>query len=263
MKMNALLAKIEVTQASFNKMIAEYGLFFARNRGAFKGIKKTFTPRDGYMEDARYMGNTQVVTTVDEKLQWFEQNAAPFLGQLFQIEATNSLGAKTVELVVEGISFGKLTALDLMRLKTLLTKKEWETMYSEIPVREDDEVWIPTTNAEYTGREICETALVEGITRTTESEEVILKDPNLDPTKLPANYNAKVTTKKKTVETGNYSMQKFTGEWTHRQRAELLRRRSQILVAVIEALKVVNDTEVVEPNLNVCKFLNFLHYGKK
>lgn len=33
-----------------------------------------------------------------------------------------------------------------------------------------------------------------------DSEEVILKDPNLDPAKLPANYNAKVTVKKKTVE---------------------------------------------------------------
>lgn len=51
----------------------------------------------------------------------------------------------------------------------------------------------------------------KGITRTTESEEVILKDPNLDPAKLPANYNAKVTVKKKTVETGDYTLQKFTG----------------------------------------------------
>ena len=77
-------------------------------------------------------------------------------------------------------------------------------MYANIPVRSDSEVWLEGTDAEYQGRE---TEMLKGITRTTESEEVILKDPNLD----PANYNAKVTVKKKTVETGDYTLQKFTG----------------------------------------------------
>lgn len=117
---------------------------------------------------------------------------------LFSVEATNSAGAPRVELIVDGVSFGKLTALDLMRLKTILTSKQLEDMYANIPVRSDS--------------------------------EVILKDPNLD----PANYNAKVTVKKKTVETGDYTLQKFTGAWTQRQRAELLQRRSKILAAVIE-----------------------------
>ena len=101
-----------------------------------------------------------------------------------------------------------------------------------------------------------------GVTRTTESEEVILKDPNLDPAKLPANYNAKVTVKKRIVETGDYTLQRFTGAWTQRQRAELLRRRSQLLAAVIEALKEVNDVESEEPNLNVRGLISFLHYGE-
>lgn len=103
-------------------------------------------------------------------------------------------------------------------------------MYANIPVRSDSEVWLEGTDAEYQGRDVYETEMLKGITRTTESEEVILKDPNLD----PANYNAKVTVKKKTVETGDYTLQKFTGAWTQRQRAELLQRRSKILAAVIE-----------------------------
>lgn len=68
-------------------------------------------------------------------------------------------------------------------------------------MRSDSEVWLEGTDEEYKGRDIHETEMLKGITRTTESEEVILKDPNLDPAKLPANYNAKVTVKKKTVET--------------------------------------------------------------
>ena len=149
-----------------------------------------------------------------------------------------------------------------MRLKTILTSKQLEDMYANIPVRSDSEVWLEGTDAEYQGRDVYETEMLKGITRTTESEEVILKDPNLDPAKLPANYNAKVTVKKKTVETGDYTLQKFTGAWTQRQRAELLQRRSKILAAVIEALKVVNDNEAQSPNLSVGKLINFLHHGK-
>lgn len=262
MKMNTLLAKVEHSAASFNRMIGDYYAFFNKKQGMFEGIKKTFKPRDGYLEDARYMGNVKVATTVDEKLDWFEENAIPHLKDVFSIESTNSKGANKVELKVGDISFGFLSALDLMRLKTLLTKKEWEQMYENIPVRSDSEVWEACTDSEYAGREVYQTPMIAGVTRTTESEEVILKDPNLDPSKLPANYNAKVSIKKRTVETGDYTLQKFTGEWTQRQRAELLRRRSQLLAAVTEALKEVNDVDTEKPNLNVDALISFLHKGE-
>lgn len=260
--MNTLLAKVEHGSSRFSKMIGDYLAFFKGKQGAFAGIKKTHVPREGYTEDKSCIANTKVITTVGEKLEWFEQQSIPFLKELFAVEATNSKGANTVELVVDGISFGHLTALDLMRLKTLLTKKEWVEMYENIPVRSDAEVWEPCTDSEYEGREIFQTPMLKGVTRTTESEEVILKDPNINPDKLPANYNARTTIKKKVVETGDYTLQNFTGGWTQRQKAELLRRRSQLLAAVVEALKEVNDTVSEKPNLNVETLVNFLHHGK-
>ena len=123
-KLNTLLAKVEHGTSTFNRMIGDYAVFFKNKQGMFEGIKKTFKPRDGYAEDARYMGTTKVATTVEEKLTWFEQNAIPYLKDLFSVEATNSAGAPRVELIVDGVSFGKLTALDLMRLKTILTSKQ-------------------------------------------------------------------------------------------------------------------------------------------
>lgn len=260
--MNTLLAKVEHGSSRFSKMIGDYLAFFKGKQGAFAGIKKTHVPREGYTEDKSCIANTKVITTVGEKLEWFEQQSIPFLKELFAVEATNSKGANTVELVVDGISFGHLTALDLMRLKTLLTKKEWVEMYENIPVRSDAEVWEPCTDSEYEGREIFQTPMLKGVTRTTESEEVILKDPNINPDKLPANYNARTTIKKKVVETGDYTLQNFTGGWTQRQKAELLRRRSQLLAAVVEALKEVNDTVSEKPNLNVETLVNFIHHGK-
>lgn len=262
MKMNTLLAKVEHSTSSFNKMIGDYYVFFNKKQGAFEGIKKTFKPREGYLEDPSKMGTTKVVTTVGEKLDWFEENAIPHLKDLFSIEATNSKGANKVELKVGDTSFGFLTALELMRLKTLLTKEEWKQMYENIPVRSDSEVWETCDDQEYKGREIFQTPMQVGVSRTTESEEIILKDPNIDPAHLPANYRAPITTKKRTVETGDYTLQKFTGAWTQRQKAEILRRRSQLLAAVTEALKVVNDVETEKPNLKVDTLINFLHKGE-
>lgn len=69
---NTLLAKVDHGTSMFNRMIGDYSGFFKNKQGMFEGIKKTFKPRDGYAEDARYMGTTKVATTVEEKLNWLE-----------------------------------------------------------------------------------------------------------------------------------------------------------------------------------------------
>lgn len=261
LKMNTLLAKTEHSASSFAQMLANYNNFFKSKQGAFRGEKKTFVPRDGYFDDPSKMGTTTVVTTVNEKMDWFNDQFKNYLNEVFSIESTNSAGAKRVELKVGNQSFGMLTALDLMRLKNILTSKDIISVFENIPVRSDATVWSKSDNPEYAGRDVYETEIMRGVTRTTEKDEVILKDPNIDPLHLPANYNARTTVKSKTVETGDYTMQQFTGEWTQRQKAELLRRRSELLAAVITALKEVNDVESMNSNLDVDSFINYLYKG--
>lgn len=260
-KMNTMLAKVEHSSASIARLFVDYASFFKNKQGMFRGYKKTFVPRDGYFEDPSKMGTVKVATTVSEKMDWFNTQFKNWLNEVFSVEATNSGDAARVELKVGDTSFGHLSALELMRLKSILTNKDLESVFTNIPVRSDSEVWRPTTDAEYAGREVFETEIVKGVTRTTEKEEIILKDPNLDPAHLPANYQAKTTVKSKTVETGDYTSQNFTGEWTQRERAELLRRRSDLLAAVIEALKKVNEVDAKEPNLNVDTFADFIYKG--
>lgn len=263
MKVNTRLAKLKHEKAQHSQRVSDYITFFSKKQGSFKGIKKTFVPRDGFEIDPNYTTNVGVVTTVDEKFDWFNDAFSPFLKDLLAIEATNSSGATTIPLVVDGVKFGDLTAAELMRLKGLLADdKNLDTMYRSIPVREDNVIWNPTTNDEYSGRKIFETDVIKGQTRTGENEEIILKDPNVDPQHLPANYQAKTTIKRRQVVTGDYTVQNFTGEWTHRQRAELLNRKSKLLGAVIEALKDINDIESVETGLDVDKFIGYLTYGR-
>ena len=66
-------------------------------------------------------------------------------------------------------------------------------MYDNIPVRSDAFVWTPCKDEEYAGREIYESPMIQSTERTTTIEEVILKDPNIDPQHLPANYRGTVS----------------------------------------------------------------------
>lgn len=258
-KMNTLLASVEQSAARCTKMLRDYVSFFKNNQGDFIGAKKTYTAKEGYLDDPSKRGYKRVVTTVDEKLDWLQGELEKHLLDLFTVERTNSLGAATTPLIVEGHNLGNLTALELMRLKSFLTREEFDHIYNTIPVRSDAEDWNRTTNPDYEGRNVWETPMVSGVAKTTEKEEIILKDPNLNPDKLPANYVAKTTIKSKTVEIGDYTMQGFSGQWNHRQRAELLRRRSVLLKAVIEALKVVNDVEATESDLKIHDLLAYIH----
>lgn len=149
-----------------------------------------------------------------------------------------------------------------MRLKGILTDKSLDKMYASIPVREDNKVWSPSDNGEYEGREIFQDPLVSGQTRTSENEEIILKDPNVDPQHLPSNYRAQTTTKRHTVITGDYTIQNYTGEWTHQRRAELLRRKSAIIEAINLAITELNGIECKPTNLDVDGIVDFLTYGK-
>lgn len=261
MKMNTLLAKADHSAAAFSREMADQASTFKVGR-AFRGEKKTFEPRAGYFEDPTKIGNMKVASTVTENLEAFGKAMKTYLKDTFEIESTNSAGANRVELVVNGISFGKLTALELMRLKSILSQKDLDAVYQNIPIRSESEVWSENTDPEYAGREIYQTEMTKGVTRTTENEEVILKDPNLDPAHLPSNYSAKVTVKRKTVETGDYTQQRFSGEWTFRQRTELIRRKAAVLEAVIKALKEVNDTEVKEASLDVNKLVDYIDFGR-
>ena len=262
MKMNTLLAKVEHTSASVGAMIKDYASFFKTKQGAFRGEKNTYSAVNGYDERPERNTRTGVQTTVQEKLDWFEERYIPYLKELFSIEATNSGDAYRVELTVDGISFGKLSAIELMRLRNILVGREINTMYENIPVRSDAKIYEPCTDSQYDGREIYQTPILKSDERTTEKEEIILKDPNLDPQHLPANYRAQTTVKSKTVKVAETTHQEFTGEWTQRKRAELLRRRSNLLNAITVALKEVNEIEAKEANLDVDALMSYIHYGK-
>lgn len=260
-KLNVLLALREKLANRYAQMVGDYTSFFKNKQGAFEGALKTHTPLEGYSIDPTKVANVRVITTVNEKLDWFIKEALEYYNTALAIEASNGQDAPTVSLEFEGKTYGPFPATVLLRLRGLIENDKFAIMLSSIPVREETRVWLPVDSDEdYMKRgNIFQTERQEGETRTTETHQEILKDPNVDPQHLPSNYRAVTTDVKKTVKTGDYTAQFYTGEWTHQQRANLLRRRSALIDAINIALQKVNDREAKE--CDVTELFKHLIYG--
>ena len=258
-KLNIALAKTDALSHSFLNMLNDFTRFFHKSQGAFIGEKRTYQPKPDTIDEPNKRGNVLVQTTVNEKLDWFINNAADYIKSLFDQEKTNSSGNATAELVVGGKSWGIFTSLELLRLKSIVSNATLTQMLSFIPVRSDSEEWDPTDDDMYGDRKIMETPLVKGVNITTTKEDYILKDPNVS--KDSPNYNAVVAQRTTTMELGDYTYQRFSGQWSQRERANTLARKNELLVAVIAALKVCNEAEIVESTLTANQIFGYI-FGK-
>lgn len=259
MKLNVLLAKVESSTPVFRKLISDYKKYFDDKQSAFRGIKKTYTPREGTKDEESKRGVVKVITTVDEKLQYLEETTKDHIKNVMNVEATNASGTAKVALIVDDVNFGVLSTLELMKLKSILEKEGLEAMYAAIPVRSDAEIWDPTTNEEYKDRAIWETPLLSGAAKSIEKEEYILEDPNLKNMTDSSRYTPQRAVRSTVIELGDYTVQNFSGEETHRYRATILARRSKLLEAVNAALKEANDAQVVISEFDVTKLFTYLH----
>jgi len=261
-KLNVLLAITDHLAGQFKNLVDDYNKFFRQHQGAFKGERKTYTPNPDTVDDPTARGIRLIQTTVDEKITYLEENTGEYINALFSQEATNASGAAKAELKVDGRSFGTFSSLELLRLKSLVEGGSFKSVYENIPVRNDDELWTKADDQAYSGRTgVYASTLIEGSKKTTVKDSYILDDPNIG--KLEGGkYTPQVASKDTTVELGKFTHQKFSGEWSHRQRAELLSRKDKFLTAVVEALKLANEAETVESDMTSTKLFNYLHRGE-
>lgn len=260
-KLNVLLAKTDALAPSFKKNILEYKSFFKDKQSTFRGEKKTYDPKPETIDVPTERGNVLVTTTVQEKLDWFVDNSKDYIDALFSQEATNASGLVKAPLIVDSINFGTFSSLELLRLKGLLENGDMEQMYATIPVRSDAELWATTTNEMYNGREVFESPQNTGQKKSGVKETYILQDPNLKNLKDDSKYTPQTAVRDITMILGDFTQQKFTGEWSQKQRAEVLQRRTKLLTAVIEALKMSNEAEIVPSEMTSSKLFGYLHTG--
>ncbi len=260
LKLNVLLAITDALRLKYKNMVNDFTKFFSKSQGSFIGGRNTYVAREDAVDDPSKRGYQQVVTTVAEKFQYFIKESEEFVNALFSQEKTNANGTALAKLVVNDVIWGTYTSLELLRLKSLLESSDLgnlTSMLDNIPVRPDSQIWNLATAEEYSGRAIWETELITGVSRTTVKEEYILHDPNMAAGKV-SNYSPQVAVKTITLEIGDYSSQHFSGQWSHRERAGALKRKNDLLIAVIQALKECNDCEVIKSDLTAEKIFGYI-----
>jgi hypothetical protein len=262
MKLNLLLAKTDSLQKQFVNLVKDYVKFFSDKQGSFKGIKKTYTPAPDTVDDPKLRETRLVVTTVEEKLSYLEETTSEYIDAVFSQEATNASGNSKAILLVDDISFGEYSSLELMRLKNILENTDLNSLYNKIPVREDSKNWSATTEPEYEGRDVYEDEKMTGENKTTEKESYILTDPNLKNLSDGSKYQPQIAQKNTTRVLGTFTQQNFTGEYSHVKRAHILKRRNTLLTAVNVALKQANECEVVKSQMTAKRLFSYLHDAK-
>lgn len=260
MKLNQLLAKAEHTAKQFKALLDEYIVTFKNKQTIFQGLKQEYIAGPDQEDMPTMRGHKMVQSTVTEYLQWFEETTADFINDRFAIEATNAKGI-LADLVVEGKAFGFYSSVELMRLNDFLNTGELLKMYQTLPVRSDTSSWKLSEDPEYKNKGIWETEMREALNKTTIKSSRILLDPNLSNLKGNQSYSPMVVPDDKSVVLGTASKQEFSGELSHRERAEILRRLTILKAAVKDALVRANEAPVVASELTSKKLFGYLHRG--
>lgn len=243
-KLSVLLGLREKLEKDHANMLTDMVQKFTKNQGKFMGFKHTFTPLEGFADDPEKRKFQNVSSTVKEQLDWFKEHSKDYLTTTLSIEKTNA-GLVQAELVVDGDNWGLYTTLELLRLKGILDSK-LKLMFQEIPIRPETQIWEKSTKPEFAGREIWETRMEEGNTKTTVKDTIIVNDPHIKdaPNRPPVTRETSVQ-----VNTGHYTTQNFTGAITNRERAELEVRYNNLYKAVIAALEAANNVTVQPSDL--------------
>ena len=205
-KLNLLLALTDKLRVDYKNLVIDYTKFFSKSTGSFLGEKRTYTPKDGTIDEPTKRGVKKVTTTVNEKLDWFIETSTDFITKLFSQEKTNAMGLAKANLIVDGVNWGEYTSLELLRLKSLLESTDLgklQEFIENIPVFSDTEVWYKSGNEEYRDRQVFETELIAGVSKTTVKTEYILEDPNIGKLKDNTNYNPVKSVRNDVMELGD------------------------------------------------------------
>lgn len=242
-KQSVLLGLREKLEKSFQLMLDDMTSKFKNKQGLFMGERKTYTAIEGFADEPTKRSYTNVASTVKEQLEWFKKHTADYLKTTLSIEKTNATGLKA-ELIVAGTSWGEYSTLELLRMKSVLDSK-LRQMIDELPIRQETQIWKPTTDANYAGREVYESPIDGGFSKTTLKETIIVLDPHADkPGRQPVSANID-----RQVNVGEYTIQNFSGAITNLERANLKVRYNELYTAVIEALEKANNADSVESDL--------------
>lgn len=251
-KQSVLLGLREKLEKTFSGMLDDFIGKFKNKQGIFQGWNKTYEALDGYADEPTKRSFQKVSGTVKEQLDWFKQYTVDYFTTVLSIEKTNSTGIKS-ELVVNGNSWGEYSVLELLRLKSIMDGK-LKVIIGELPIRDEKVIWNKTKKDYYGSRDVWETPVADGFIKTTLKRTEIVNDQHIKDAPNRPPVAVQIETQ---VNIGRFTEQRFSGEITMLERAEILAKYDQLYIGIIEALENANSIESVESDLGK-KFIEYI-----
>ena len=251
-KQSVLLGLREKLEKTFGSMLDDFISKFKNKQGIFQGWNKTYDAIEGFADDPTKRSFQKVSGTVSEELAWFKHYTKDYFNTVLSIEKTNSTGIKS-DLVVDGKSWGEYSVLELLRLKSIMDGK-LKLIIAEIPIRDEKVIWNKTAKDYYGDRNVWETPEVHGFSKTTLKRTEIVNDPHIKdaPNRPPVPVNIDTQ-----VNIGKFTEQKFSGEITMLERAEILGKYDLVYNGIVEALASSNNVDAAESDLGQ-KFIDYI-----
>ena len=227
-KTHALLAVLPTKLKTAMKIADEAIHTFGAKPERFQAQRKTYTPVD--LENGRTHPTEDIPmsSTVREKLDWVRKSWQVFMDCEYQRDVTNTTAK--ADLVFDGITIPDLPVTFLMQLEKQLTKLR--QVYGSAPTLDPSVSWDQATDFDRPG--VHQAPALE-----RDSEEFTITYPVvLQPT---AEHPGQYVEKKVASKTGTWKHQKWSGELTLHEKADILGRVDILLEAVRKAKSEANN----------------------
>jgi hypothetical protein len=234
MKLYSLLAIATEKKKDFASMLAEIQNLFISKKHKFEGKDKIYTPYDPESLDIAENEVVRVVTTVKNKLEYFEQFAIDAIDLAITIEEGNA--STSADLWIEGISFGQYSPTSLLQLEKYINKLI--ALYEDIPTLDNSKEWYPD---DATGEGYHKTDPLTQY-RGIKVDKAFISVPE-------GKFPAQAERIKVTEQVGTYETVFRSGAVTSSAKARMLSRLNKVRDGVIEARCKANDIQVNESNI--------------
>jgi len=252
-KLHELLAVEKDRKGTVTKIIQETAETFNKKQSHFDGFSREYecktTDTDTFDPES-----SRVVTTVPQKLDYFEKHMANLFDVLFQKEQSNATAKADIiiksESGEEGITIAKDVPVQaLVQLENYLESIR-NVVYDAVPTLDPKHDW---KEDEQAGKGFWKTEESRK-RKTKKQQEFIVVVPTTK------EHPAVVKEVSKDVYTGDWVEKHFSGRITPAQKSDLLGRISKLIEATKKAQARANNIDVVPGNLGY-KIFQYIRTG--
>lgn len=255
-QLHELIAVEKDRKGTAQKIIAETGTTFIKKQHLFSGHVRTFEPKT---DDPNYpketAEETTVVTSVPEKLDYFEEHMINLFDVIIQKETTNCEAKGDIKIVEkdgsEVVIAQDVPVTALVQLENYLELLR-NKVYDHVPTLDPKVRW-KDDKARGEGYSHSDEKKVR---RTVKNQEWAVI---VEPTKEHPAVTKEIV---KNVYIGDYVETHFSGMMSPADKSALLSRISEVIEAVKKARARANTKEVIDTHIGY-KIFDFIRNGKK